>query len=126
MSGATTENINLETYDPFADAETGGSHTHSTDDTKAKRAASLVHIRIQQRTGRKSITTVQGIDRRYNFKKIVKAFKASFCCNGNVVEHPEHGQVIQLQGDHRHAVVSFLVEKKLCKKDQIKLHGWDK
>lgn len=32
----------------------------------------FVHIRIQQRTGRKTITTVQGIDPKYDLKKIVR------------------------------------------------------
>lgn len=36
---------------------------------------SFVHIRIQQRTGRKTITTVQGIDPAYDLKKIVRYVK---------------------------------------------------
>ena len=32
----------------------------------------LVHIRIQQRNGRKTLTTVQGLSAEYDFKKIVK------------------------------------------------------
>lgn len=43
-----------------------------------------------------------------------------FCCNGTVVQDPELGQVIQLQGDQRKNVSQFLVqvseggEVKLC------------
>lgn len=33
------------------------------------------HIRIQQRTGRKTITTVQGIAPEYDLKKIVRYLK---------------------------------------------------
>ena len=36
------------------------------------------HIRIQQRTGRKTITTVQGIDPSYDLKKIVRYLKKVF------------------------------------------------
>ena len=36
---------------------------------------SKVHIRTQQRNGRKSITTVQGLDEDLDLKKICKAFK---------------------------------------------------
>lgn len=36
---------------------------------------SKVHIRTQQRNGRKSITTVQGLDSDLDLKKICKAFK---------------------------------------------------
>lgn len=38
-------------------------------------AGTDVHIRIQQRNGRKTLTTVQGIDAHYDKKKLVKAFK---------------------------------------------------
>ncbi|KAM3721906.1 GPI mannosyltransferase [Dirofilaria immitis] len=37
------------------------------------------HIRIQQRTGRKTITTVQGIAPEYDLKKIVRYLKKEFC-----------------------------------------------
>ena len=32
----------------------------------------LIHIRIQQRNGRKTLTTVQGIHEKFDKKKIVK------------------------------------------------------
>ena len=35
------------------------------------------------------------------FQKIVRAAKKEFACNGTVVEHPEYGEVLQLQGDQR-------------------------
>ncbi|KAL6614338.1 hypothetical protein ACP70R_036608 [Stipagrostis hirtigluma subsp. patula] len=44
-----------------------------------------MHVHIQQPNGRKSLTTVQGLKKEYN-------------CNGMVVQDPELGQVIQLQG----------------------------
>lgn len=33
-------------------------------------------------------------------------------------------QVIQLQGDQRKNVSTFLVGNKICKKDQVKIHGF--
>ena len=36
---------------------------------------SLIHIRIQQRNGRKTLTTVQGLSSDYDLKKIVKVCK---------------------------------------------------
>ena len=47
-----------------------------------------------------------------------------FCCNGTVVEDPELGQVIQLQGDQRKNVTDFLVAEKLVKKELVKIHGF--
>jgi hypothetical protein len=52
--------------DPFADAIKG-----SEDDVQD----GLVHIRIQQRNGRKTLTTVQGLSSEYDLKKIVRACK---------------------------------------------------
>lgn len=52
--------------DPFADANKG-----SEDDVQD----GLVHIRIQQRNGRKTLTTVQGLSSDYDLKKIVRACK---------------------------------------------------
>ena len=83
---------NLKGFDPFADAAKGND-----DDVQD----GLVHIRIQQRNGRKTLTTVQGLSAEYDLKKIVRAAKKEFACNGTVVEHPEYGEVLQLQGDQR-------------------------
>ena len=47
-----------------------------------------------------------------------------FACNGTVVDHPEYGEVIQLQGDQRKVISDFLLETGLAKKDQIKMHGF--
>ena len=79
---------NLKAFDPFADAAKG-------DDESVQDG--LVHVRIQQRNGRKTLTTVQGLSSEYDFKKIVKVAKKEFACNGTVVEHSEYGEVIQLQ-----------------------------
>uniref|UniRef100_A0A4W5N230 Eukaryotic translation initiation factor 1 n=2 Tax=Hucho hucho TaxID=62062 RepID=A0A4W5N230_9TELE len=103
--------------DPFADATKGNDRLPSgTDD--------YIHIRIQQRNGRKTLTTVQGIATDYDKKKLVKAFKKKFACNGTVIEHPEYGEVIQLQGDQRKNICTFLIEIGLAKEEQLKVHGF--
>jgi translation initiation factor 1 len=55
---------------------------------------------------------------------VLKALKKEFCCNGTVVDDPELGQVIQLQGDQRKNVLQFLTQEGLVKKDLIKIHGF--
>uniref|UniRef100_A0AAQ6A0B7 SUI1 domain-containing protein n=1 Tax=Amphiprion ocellaris TaxID=80972 RepID=A0AAQ6A0B7_AMPOC len=97
---------NLQTFDPFADATKG-------DDRLPAGTEDYIHIRIQQRNGRKTLTTVQGISADYDKKKLVKAFKKKFACNGTVIEHPEYGEVIQLQGDQRKNICQFLIEVSL-------------
>ena len=52
--------------DPFADAAKG-------DESGVQDG--LVHIRIQQRNGRKTLTTIQGLSTEYDLKKIVRACK---------------------------------------------------
>ncbi|CAL8140339.1 unnamed protein product [Prunus armeniaca] len=88
-------------FDPFAEANAEDSGAGTKE---------YVHIRIQQRNGRKSLTTVQGLKKEFSYNKILKDLKKEFCCNGTVVQDPEQGQVIQLQGDQRKNVSSFLVQ----------------
>lgn len=88
-------------FDAFADA--------NNDDSGAG-SKGYVHIRIQQRNGRKSLTTVQGVKKEFSYNKILKDLKKEFCCNGTVVQDSELGQVIQLQGDQRKNASNFLVQ----------------
>ena len=106
-----------QTLDPFKDASVD-------EDGKAGVQEGLIHIRIQQRNGRKTLTTVQGISPDYDLKKIVKACKKEFACNGTVVEHPEYGEVIQLQGDQRTHIRDFLKIVGIAREDQLKVHGF--
>ncbi|WVZ03392.1 hypothetical protein V8G54_024198 [Vigna mungo] len=101
--------------DPFAEANADDSGAGSKE---------YVHIRVQQRNGRKSLTTVQGLKKEFSYNKILKDVKKEFCCNGTVVQDPELGQVIQLQGDQRKNVSAFLVQAGIVKKEHIKIHGF--
>ncbi|KAJ3513844.1 hypothetical protein NMY22_g14923 [Coprinellus aureogranulatus] len=157
---------NLNTFDPFADE--GDPLNETTADVGTNE---YIHIRIQQRNGRKTLTTLQGLPKRgspflpslvfssvslytpslppssslsllppfppssspsllpspslplrtmqlgiltvnveYDPKKLLKAFKKEFACNGTLVEDEKMGQVIQLQGDQRAKISTFLVE----------------
>lgn len=83
-----------------------------------------MHIRVQQRNGRKMLTTVQGIPFQFNLEKIAKACKKRFACNGTVIEHPEYGEVLQFQGDQREKLKEFIVKVGLVQPDKIKVHGF--
>ncbi|XP_022648624.1 eukaryotic translation initiation factor 1-like [Varroa jacobsoni] len=107
---------NLKTFDPFTDAVRGDDQVVVQD--------GLIHIRIQQRNGRKTLTTVQGIAEDFDKKKIVRACKKDFACNGTVVEHPEYGEVLQLQGDQRNNIYQFLTKVGIAKPEQLKVHGF--
>jgi translation initiation factor 1 len=70
------------------------------------------------------LTTIQGIPEEMDFNKVLKAFKKEFACNGHIIEDPELGKIVQLQGDHRNAVSKILVDNKICKLTDIHVHGF--
>lgn len=104
----------LTPIEPDAFADVG---EEALDDVPSKKAAlgsgttNYIHIRIQQRNGRKTITTLQGVPTEYDPKKLLKAFKKEFACNGSLVQDEEMGQVIQLQGDQRTKILAMLTEE---------------
>ena len=67
---------------------------------------------LAERNGRKTLTTVQGLPKKFDQKKILKVIKKKFACNGTIVNDSEMGEVIQLQGDQRKDVQEFLTDKK--------------
>jgi translation initiation factor 1 len=86
-----------------------------------------VHIRIQQRNGRKCITSIQGLEDDLDLKRICKAMKRSFNANGNVAEDEEMGHVIQLQGDQRDNAKEWLLAQEIilpAEADRIVIHGF--
>ena len=56
----------------------------------------------------------------------VLSYFQEFACNGVVIEHPEYGEVLQLQGDQRTKVCAWLSNPKigLVRADQLKVHGF--
>lgn len=110
--------------DPFSDATGGVAEFEGINSTDLNLGTGLIHIRIQQRNGRKTLTTVQGISEEFDKKKLVRAFKKDFACNGTVVEHSEYGEVIQLQGDQRSNVCIFLKRIGIAKDEQLKVIYW--
>jgi translation initiation factor 1 len=91
-----------------------------------------VHIRIQNRNKKKCITTVQGLANDLDLKKILRALKKTFRCNGAIIKDdtvdpndPNGSEgIIQLQGNHRAEVVKFLVSEEIVSKEMIIEHGY--
>lgn len=84
-----------------------------------------VHIRVQQRNGKKCITTVENLDKLNNDKdfleSIAKEFRQSFKCS-STIKKPEN--VILMQGDHRDKIKELLLKKGLVVEQNIKIHGF--
>ena len=53
------------TFDAFADAD---------KQSQAVTNKEYIHVRTQQRNGRKSLTTVQGLDKKFEYSKGTRAF----------------------------------------------------
>jgi len=72
---------NVYPKDPFAAEEAFDEEDVSTTTTAFKSAsaksaqADVIHIRIQQRNGRKTLTTIQGLPKDFDPKKVLKAAK---------------------------------------------------
>eukprot|EP01041_Mallomonas_annulata_P012630 gene12630-26599_t len=96
--------------DPFAVQEEGKDN-------------SKIHVRVQQRNGRKCITTIQGLADDLDVKKITRALKKTFQCNGTVNNDVELGEIVQLSGDQRTNVRDFFIDQEICHEDQIVIHG---
>eukprot|EP01100_Stratorugosa_tubuloviscum_P002589 TRINITY_DN1616_c0_g2_i1.p1 TRINITY_DN1616_c0_g2~~TRINITY_DN1616_c0_g2_i1.p1 ORF type:complete len:110 (-),score=37.83 TRINITY_DN1616_c0_g2_i1:219-548(-) len=105
--------FDLEGYDPIADLDNDGG-----------RSSNFVHLRIQQRNGKKTLTTIQGLPSDLDLRKILKVLKKRFCCNGTIVEDADSGSVIQLSGDQRKNAADFLIEEEICYRQQVKVHGF--
>lgn len=75
-------------------------------------AKTQANIFATERNGRKTLTTVQGLPKKFDPAKILKVIKKKFACNGTTVKDAEMGEVIQLQGDQRKDVQEFLCDKK--------------
>lgn len=105
---------NFKSSDPF---EGAGSGTGSN-------AVGLIHIRLQQRNGRKTLTTVQGLSVPKYEKAVLKKWKKEFSCNGTLIEEKDE-IIFQLQGNHCDEIKKFLMKHEMATKSQIKVHGWN-
>ena len=83
-----------------------------------------VHVRVQQRTLRLGITTVEGLDNKLDLKKICRAMKKMFNCQGAVMHDEDRREIIRLQGDHRREVMSFLADQEIVDQKQLCCHGF--
>ena len=88
-----------------------------------------IHIKIQQRNGRKRWTFIEGLDKitmppNIESEKFLgdmtRIFKKTFNC-GVTLQQPEN--IFQLNGDHRQGIKDFLIKNNLVNESQIKIHG---
>jgi translation initiation factor 1 len=96
--------------------------------TKGVAGQGKIHVRVQQRNGRKCITTIQGLDDDLDLKRICKHMKKSFNCNGNLAQDEDMGEIVQLQGDQRQNVRQWILDQEIVTKaeadERVVLHGF--
>jgi translation initiation factor 1 len=86
-----------------------------------------IHIRMQQRNGRKCLTLVEGIQKsKVELDNIVRFMRKTFHVSAAILKSPEGADVIQLSGDQRKNVHEFLIKYKLWTEGDtpIKIHGF--
>lgn len=89
-----------------------------------------VHIKIQQRNGKKCVTIVEGLAKldlppnvsQETFLTLLsKKFRKSFNCRANINKDDNS---FTLSGDQRENIKSLLLTMKLVDEEQIKVHGF--
>ena len=91
-------------------------------------AKNKYHIRVQQRNRLKCLTTLDGLEEDLDLKRICKAMREAFSCNGSISmkEGQEEG-FIQLQGDQRENIKQWLLDMEIILRsevDRIVVHGF--
>jgi len=111
----------MASFNTFEDDDFNTNVVKQLDIHKSK-----IHIRFQK-TGPRSITIVEGLDDDLDLKRISKHMKKSFSCAATVLKDKEQNEIIQLQGDQRDNVKSWLVEQEVLTeaeaKERIVCHG---
>jgi len=82
-----------------------------------------VTISVQQRNGRKSITSISGMAEDLDLKKILSYVKKTYNCNGSIVKNDKLGEVIILSGNQKDNIYNFLINEEINKKDEIIIKG---
>jgi translation initiation factor SUI1 len=105
-------------HDFFAEAGEG------TASTPAR-----VDVTIKRRAGRKSTTTISGLEDDLNLDLICRSLRRRLKCSGALRDVPTTKeedapkQAIVLTGDQRLAVRAFLLEEEICPGHAIHIRG---
>ncbi len=86
---------------------------------------SKMHLRLQQRNGKKSITILEGAHSEFDLKGILRAMKKKFSCGGALKKDDDDKPILTLSGDHRKEVVEFLVNNQhIAEESDFVVHGY--
>jgi translation initiation factor 1 len=83
------------------------------EEVEEKRPLSNIHIHLQQRNGKKTITLIEGLAEDLDLKKILRAMKKTFQTNGAILKPDEDKTILQLNGDQRENTRVFFIKYKI-------------
>jgi len=92
-------------------------------DRENRPQCTVVHIRVQKRSARKWITTIQNLSIDLDLAKICSFIKQAHNVSGTVTHSEEFGPIIQFTGDIRNQALQTLTDHNICSKELIKVHG---
>ena len=122
MDNNHTTILNFQDKDPFKLGDESNNDIGNIVDNDKH-----IHIHIHQRNSRKYITSIQGLPDVLDLKdlkRILKTLNKKLCCNGSLKKDSvTNTNILQLQGDHRQACATFLIEQDICTKESIVVHG---
>jgi translation initiation factor 1 len=84
---------------------------------------SKVTIVVVKRNGKKSITNVIGMAEDLDLKKILSYLKKTYSCNGSILKHETHGEIMSFTGDQKENVYNFLINEQIYNKEDIIIKG---
>ena len=67
------------------------------DDDEDLFTTNTVTISVNKRNGKKCVTSVTGMAKDLDLKKILSYIKKTYSCNGSIVVHEEYGDVSYIQ-----------------------------
>jgi len=97
-----------------------------TFDDVPERPKSIIHIRKQQRNGKKCLTFIEGLAPDLDLEKIVRYMKKTFKTSGAVIKADNDTFIIQLGGDQRKSAEQFMTKYKIWEDPEdppILIHG---
>ena len=85
-----------------------------------KTTSKFIDIRVVQRNGRKTTTTIEGLELD-NLNDLLKHWKKKFSCNGSIAKDEQN--IVILSGNQADLVKKFLLNEKLATENKIRIHG---
>jgi translation initiation factor 1 len=93
------------------------------NDIESSLFTSTVTIAVVKRNGKKSITHVIGMADDLDLKKILSYIKKTYSCNGSILNHETHGEIMSFTGDQKENIYNFLVNEEIYSKENIIIKG---